>query len=110
VGRPLRRKGHDVLALAEDPLLESLEDDDVLELAAATGRILVTHDVEDSPQLLREWAAEGRSHAGVILVLGIGTCEFGLILRGLRALLDARPAQQAWIDVCEVLSRARFDA
>jgi len=60
--------------------------------------------------LLREWAADGRSHAGVILVLGIGNHEFGAVVEGLLRLFEARPAQDAWIDLGEVLSRGRFES
>lgn len=109
VGRPLARKGHDVLALGEDAAHEGLDDEDVLALATGDQRILVTHDVEDFPPILREWAAEGRSHAGVILVHGIDHSEFGLVLVGVRKLLDARPVQEDWI-VCDVLSRNRVES
>jgi len=110
VGRPLRRKGHDVLALNEHTTYDDIPDYEVLTLAADQGRILITHDVEDFPPLLREWAVEERSHAGVILVLGIGTNEFGALIDGLSRLLAARPAQRDWIDLCEILSRRRFES
>ncbi len=77
-------------------------------LAAEDRRILVTHDIEDFPPILREWAAEGRSHAGVILVYGIRQHEFGLLIDGLQELFGERPMQQDWADVSEVLSRSRF--
>jgi predicted nuclease of predicted toxin-antitoxin system len=110
VGRPLSRSGHDVLALHEHAIYDDLADHEVLALAAEEGRILITHDVEDFPLLLREWAAEGRSHAGVVLILGIGNHEFGAVVDGLLRLFEARPAQRAWIDLCEVLSRRRFES
>ena len=110
VGRPLIRNGHDVLALNEDLAHEGIADEDVLALATASGRILVTHDVEHFPPILREWAAEGRSHAGVILIHGIDHSEFGIVLDGLQMLFTARARQGAWIDVCEALSRGRFES
>ena len=107
VGRPLGRKGHDVLALSEDAAHEGLDDEEVLAVATAQRRILVTHDLEDFPPILREWAAEARSHAGVILVHGIDHAEFGLVIAGVVKLLTDRPSQEAWLDVCEALSRER---
>jgi hypothetical protein len=109
VGRSLARKGHDVLALSEHAAYEGLDDEDVLMLAAQDGRILVTHDIEDFPPILREWAAEGRSHAGVILVYGIRQHEFRAVIDGVSVLLAARPNQPDCIDVCEALSRDRLE-
>lgn len=105
VGGPLRERGHDVRALDQQPELEGLEDEDVLSLAADDGRILVTHNVTDFPEILREWAAGGRSHAGVILVYGIRHSEFGLVLRGIERWFD-RPRQEDWIDFPAVVDRA----
>lgn len=68
VGRALTEHGHDVRALDSEAELEGLSDPDVLELAAAEGRILVTANIKDFEPLLREWAGESRVHAGVILV------------------------------------------
>jgi Domain of unknown function (DUF5615) len=110
VGRALIRNGHDVRALSEGAADEGLDDEEVLALATGEQRILVTHDVEDFPPILREWAAEGRSHAGIVLVHGIDHGEFGLVLDGARRLLDARPVQEDWIDVCDVLSRSRVES
>jgi len=67
VGRALSEGGHDVRAL--DSELEALSDPQVLELAAVEGRVLVTANIRDFEPLLREWAGEGRPHAGVILAL-----------------------------------------
>jgi hypothetical protein len=106
VGRALRGHGHDVRALDEQPALEGLADADVLTLATAETRILITHNVTDFPAILREWAEASRSHAGVILIYGIDHNEFDLIGRGIRLLLDSRPSQAAWIDYPAVLTRS----
>lgn len=64
----LRQCGRDVIAVSERIELRSL--DDAEQLAAATGdaRVLVTRDVADFLQLDRRWRAEGRAHAGIVLV------------------------------------------
>lgn len=105
VGGPLRDHGHDVRALDQEPELEGLDDEDVLVLAREDGRILVTHNVSDFPQLLREWGAGGRSHAGVILVYGIEHSEFGLIVHGVERWLEPRSRQEDWVDFPAVVDR-----
>jgi hypothetical protein len=105
VGGPLGDRGHDVRALDQEPELEGLDDDEVRALASEDGRILVTHNVADFPGILREWAAGGRSHAGVILVYGIRHGEFRLIVRGIERWLKARGRQEEWADFAAVLSR-----
>lgn len=106
VGGPLRSQGHDVRALDEERELEALSDDEVLALAAAEQRILVTHNVAHFPQILREWAAAGRSHAGAILVYGIDHSEFAVVARGVLRSLDLRPSQDEWVDYPTVLNRS----
>lgn len=105
VGRRLEEHGHDVRALDREPALEGLDDDDVLALAAAERRILVTHNVADFPRILRDWATAQRAHAGVILVYGIDHREFALITRGIQRWLALRPAEDDWSDLPAILDR-----
>jgi hypothetical protein len=105
VGRRLREGGHDVRALDQEPALEGLEDDDVLALASEEHRILVTHNVRDFPDILREWAAEQRSHAGAILVYGIDHSEFELIGRGIERWFELNPEPASWTDLAVILNR-----
>ena len=46
--------------------LRTAEDADILTACFEDGRVLVTYDQRTIPSLLRRWAAEERSHAGVI--------------------------------------------
>ncbi len=105
VGRRLEAEGHDVRALDQEPALEGLEDEDVLTLASQEGRVLATQDIRDFPAILREWAAEQRSHAGVILVYGIDHSEVELIARGLLRWLELYPEPASWTDLAAVLDR-----
>lgn len=105
VGRRLTDGGHDVRALDQEPALEGLDDDQVLALAASEQRILVTHNIADFPQILREWAAAQRNHAGVILVYGIDHSEFSVIVRGIERWLEMRPDHSDWRDLAVVLDR-----
>jgi predicted nuclease of predicted toxin-antitoxin system len=45
VGKALDESDHDVRALDSEPELEGLSDSEVLELAAAEGRVLVTANI-----------------------------------------------------------------
>jgi predicted nuclease of predicted toxin-antitoxin system len=103
IGRPLERRGHDVLALDRDAALAALDDEQVLALAAGEGRIVVTHNVRDFAPLLRAWGERGASHAGCILVT-LPHAVFGRILRRLNALLARLPDQASWVDRAEFLS------
>jgi predicted nuclease of predicted toxin-antitoxin system len=105
VGRRLQASGHDVRALDQEPALEGLEDDEVLALACAEQRILVTHNIRDFPNILRDWAAAQRSHTGAILVYGIDHREFELIARGVECWLALYPQPAHWIDLAAVLDR-----
>lgn len=103
IAGPLRGAGHDVEALSERADLEGLADPDVLLLAAAEERILVTRNSRDFAPLLREWAEARRSHAGCVLIWTLKHDDFGPILEGLRRLLGERPEQSAWRDVAVAL-------
>lgn len=99
IGGPLRRDGHDVLALAEEPSLEALTDGQVLELAADEDRILVSRNGKDFTPILRTWAEVGRHHPGCILVWGVPHDRFGETVRRVRGALAAYPSQDQWRDL-----------
>lgn len=103
IGRRLETLGHDVRALDQEPSLEGLADEEVLALADEEERILITHNIRDFPDILREWAMAQRSHSGVILVYGIDHSEFELIVRGTGRLLDLYPEPASWIDLATIL-------
>jgi predicted nuclease of predicted toxin-antitoxin system len=95
IGAALEKRGHDVLSLASDAALGALDDPEVLELAAAHERIMVTRNSRDFAPLLRVWAEAGRHHAGCILIWTHDHHEFGAIITGVSELLrDRRDAEQ----------------
>lgn len=98
IARALRERGHDVRATNEESQLDGWEDDALLELAAAEGRILITFNVKDFPRLVRDWAAAGKRHAGCLMLVGIDHGEFGLILRVIDAAFASRPDHAEWRD------------
>ncbi len=98
VGKALTERGHDVRAIDSEPELEGLSDPNVLELATAEGRILVTANVRDFGLLLREWAGEGRPHSGVILVpSSVRNEAFGVLIFGVGETLEDT-GQEDWVD------------
>ena len=105
VGRRLEAQGHEVRALDQEPALEGLDDEEVLDTAAVEDNILVTHNIRDFPAILREWAAAQRSHAGVILVYGIDHREFDVIVRGIEGCLELYPDLASWHDLALVVDR-----
>ena len=105
VGQRLTAARHDVQALDQEPALEGLDDDNLLALAAAGERILVTHNVRDFPAILREWSAAQGEHSGVILVYGIDHREFDLIVGGIERCLELYPEPAMWRDLAVVVNR-----
>jgi predicted nuclease of predicted toxin-antitoxin system len=96
IAAPLRTAGHDVLALAEDPTLEGLDDPAVLELAASENRVLITRNSRDFAPLAREWAEAQRPHAGMILIWTLDHSQFRKIVEGIERCLDQLPRQKDW--------------
>jgi predicted nuclease of predicted toxin-antitoxin system len=66
VARQLRRRGHDVQAVAERPDLRGQPDAVVFTAAQAEMRAIVTENVVDFRPLATQALREGRPHAGVI--------------------------------------------
>lgn len=107
IGAALRERGHDVLAVDEARELDGCPDEELLELAIAQRRILVTFDVADFPRICREWMEEGRSHHGCAVVVGIRHHEFAAIVRALDAAFQTRPRPREWRDCLAFVSRSR---
>lgn len=68
IAEQLRAKGHDVLAVVDDPALISLPDDQILARATAAGHALVTANIKDFMPLDAQYRAAGRAHTGLILI------------------------------------------
>jgi predicted nuclease of predicted toxin-antitoxin system len=96
VGARLTARRHDVRALDQEPQHAGLADDEVLRLAAADDRIVVTHDVNTFPSVLCDFAERGEPHAGAIVVVAIRSRDFDLIARSVEAQLTRYPRQEQW--------------
>jgi predicted nuclease of predicted toxin-antitoxin system len=101
----LRAAGHDVLAAAEDEVVQRCSDENLLACATAAGRILVTCNVRDFARIARTWTEGRRPHAGCIFFVGIDNSEFGLIVQRVQQAFEAQPDPPAWRDLILVFSR-----
>ena len=106
IARALREQGHDVRAADEERELDGMADEQLLELATAEARAMITFDVKDFTVIARRWAEASRPHAGLGIVVGVDHGEFGAILDALSRELRVRPEQSAWSDVTLFISRA----
>lgn len=68
VAAELRTHALDVVSVVERMDLRALSDEAVLEFACTEQRILVTRNVGDFARLHHHWLAQGRLHAGLVLV------------------------------------------
>jgi predicted nuclease of predicted toxin-antitoxin system len=64
----LRDAGYDVIAVAEHHELIGSSDSTILEVATSEGRAVVTNNVKDFRPIAAARLAQGRTHAGLILL------------------------------------------
>jgi nucleoside-diphosphate-sugar epimerase len=107
IGPALRERDHDVLAIDGQRELDGASDEDLMELASAQQRVLVTFDVADFPRICREWLETGRTHHGCAVVVGIRHSEFGAIVRALESTFAQRPDPREWRDYQAFVCRLR---
>lgn len=67
IAEALRKRGHDAVAVADDPALRSMDDDELFSRAVEQRRALLTNNVADFVLVLRDWSAAGRDHYGLLL-------------------------------------------
>lgn len=96
VGDPLRARGHDVRGVSDEPELDGLPDELLLELATADERILVTRNSRHFAPICRRWAEANREHAGVILVWTLSTAQHGQVADGVERWLEELPTATSW--------------
>ena len=64
----LRKAGYDVDAIADRDDLVARSDRTILEVACREGRAVVTNNIKDFRPLAAEWLAQGKVHAGLVLL------------------------------------------
>ncbi len=103
VADPLRRRGHDVRSLQEEPALDGLADDELLALATRDERVVVTRNSRDFAPLTRAWAEAGREHAGCVLIWSYDHDEYANIVDGVERLVTIWSRQEDWKNlVCSI--------
>lgn len=75
----LRQAGCDVEAVADRSDLVGRSDRFILEVASNEGRAVITNNVKDFRPIAAEWLAQGRVHAGLILLPSSRTRTRGAI-------------------------------
>lgn len=97
----LRARGHDAVAAIERGW-EREEDEALLVTCGEEGRALLTNDVADFMVLCRAWAADGRSHSGLIFTSDAAMPRsrrtIGHFVVALEDLLIRQPADDALQD------------
>jgi predicted nuclease of predicted toxin-antitoxin system len=100
----LRQAGYDVDAVADREDLAGRSDRIILEVACSEGRAVVTNNIKDFRPLAAEWLAQGRVHAGLILLPSARTrtssaiaAVAGAIENVLRDYPDGLSGSERWI-------------
>jgi predicted nuclease of predicted toxin-antitoxin system len=100
----LRQAGYDVDAVSDREELAGRSDRFILEVACSEGRAVVTNNIKDFRPLAAEWLAQGRVHAGLILLPSTRTrtrnaiaAVAGAIENVLRDHQDGLSGSERWI-------------
>ena len=93
LGVDLRLSGFDVLT-TEEANMDRASDEDQLTFAANQNRVIVTFNIRDFAPLHKQWTAEVRPHAGIIVSQQLGSRKYGVLLSRLLKLLDKMSAEE----------------
>jgi len=108
ISSELRKLGVDAISIHDRPKLEGSSDEEVMRVAIAERRVLVTNNVRDYAPLVEEFGLRGEMHFGVVFTDdatfsrtrdGIGTLVQAL------AALAAGVGEDAMLDGCQYLER-----
>ena len=108
ISSELRRLGVDAISIHDRPQLEGSADEDVMRVAIAERRVLVTNNVRDYAPLVEEFGLRGETHFGVVFTDdatfprtrdGIGSLVHAL------AALTASTRDDSMLDGCQYLER-----
>jgi hypothetical protein len=115
VAQPMRRRDRKIVVIAmvdwEEGNFLGQEDSACLQEAAIQKLTLVTYDCKTIPPLLKNWAEEGRQHAGVVFVdeKTISPGDIGGLVQSLGQLIkEARDWD--WTDRIRFLHRHEIDS
>jgi len=98
----LRKRGHDVVSVKERDDLQGLADLQLWNSAVTEGRALLTENVAHFVSLVRETAAQGDRHLGVVFTsprsMPRGVRTIGLYVDVLDAFVRGHPGEEALLD------------
>lgn len=101
IAEQLRTRGHDAVAAIERGW-EQEDDETLLAHCDSEHRVLMTNNVGDFTIITRRWAAQGRSHAGLIFTSDAALPRthhtIGKYIKLLAALFEGDAESAAWID------------
>lgn len=99
VAERLREQGHDVAATTADPTLRGLGDPDLFEVAQEQERALVTYNRADFEAIIREYAAAGPEHNGLVIVHStrFPSRELARLSKALAELVESFPASKSFV-------------
>jgi Domain of unknown function (DUF5615) len=103
VAATLRDRGYDVTAVADDPDLRAMTDEELFGYAAAQGRRIVTENIKDFRRLLLRAGESGRATAGLLFT---SSRTFPRTRRNPGPLIDAL---DAWLAVPDAANRPTED-
>ena len=101
IAQQLRQRGYDVVSVSERTELIGLSDSDLLRVAAAERRSIVTENVADFVELTRHFAAREEDHYGVIFTSSRfprSRATIGVFVRQLGRCLRVRQADDALLN------------
>lgn len=102
IARQLRHRGHDVVAARERTELHGLSDRELLAVATAEGRAVVTENVVDFVELHRQSILGSDSHAGLVFTspgrFPRSRRAIGRLVKALQSLLASSPETDALRD------------
>lgn len=90
VAERLRKSGYDATAVVTDSGLRGLSDPDIFAAAQLQGRAVVTHNRQDFEAIVRDHAAAGRDHHGLVIVhpVRFPSRELGRLTKALARKMD----------------------
>ena len=105
VGEALESMDHAVRAVDQERELERLPDGLLFDLAVEENRIMVTQNVKDFMQILKQRPPE-MSHSGLLLIPhSVRLNDFGTMISGIQRTLRGL-SQEDWVDRVEWMRRA----
>lgn len=111
IAQELRRRGHDVESVKERDDLRGLGDVELWNRSRAEGKALMTENVADFMPFVREAAAAGEAHPGIVFTsshsLPRAASSLGLYTDLLDSFLRERPRHEALADQVFWLSASK---